>query len=197
MKQPHPSQTKVSPLPPETQTSPIAKTNIHPLLQLQAHMGNRAVNQLIEAQHRGSQADFQPSDRLLTPQASVISSKHQLVQAKAKFRGLSHELIDESQQYEVVSPPQKTGKRLPEAVQQKMEIAFNTDFSDVRIHEGREAESIRAIAYTRGSDIHFAPGQYSPMSQTGQQLIGHELTHVVQQRTGQVAAPQGKGAPIN
>lgn len=199
MKQPYLSQTKASPLPHAMHTVLTAKPEMHPLLQFQANIGNRAVNQLIAAQHRGDRAEvLQPSDRLLTPQASVISSpNHQLVQTKSMFRGLSCELTHELQQREVVSPPQQIGKRLPETVQQKMETAFNTDFSDVRIHEGREAESIGAIAYTRGSDIHFAPGQYSPMSQTGQQLLGHELTHVVQQRNGQVTAPQGKGAPIN
>ncbi len=48
-----------------------------------------------------------------------------------------------------------------------------------------------------GQDLHFAPGKYSPASSHGQELIGHELAHVVQQRAGRVAVPQGKGAPIN
>ncbi|MBN2817614.1 MAG: DUF4157 domain-containing protein, partial [Bacteroidales bacterium] len=43
-----------------------------------------------------------------------------------------------------------------------------------------------------------APGQYNPGSQKGQELIGHELTHVVQQREGRVApTKQGKGLPVN
>jgi hypothetical protein len=45
--------------------------------------------------------------------------------------------------------------------------------------------------------VHFAPGELDTGSARGQELLGHELTHVVQQRSGQVAAPQGKGAPIN
>jgi len=46
--------------------------------------------------------------------------------------------------------------------------------------------------------MNFAPGQYKPESQEGQKLIGHELTHVVQQKEGRVSAKkQGAGMPIN
>lgn len=90
-----------------------------------------------------------------------------------------------------------SGQAMPEAVQKKMETAFGTDFSNVRIHKGKAAEAIGAVAYTQGSNIHFARGEYDPTSQTGQKLLGHELTHVVQQRAGRVAVPQGKGVPIN
>lgn len=93
--------------------------------------------------------------------------------------------------------PAGRGRALPRAVQAKMEAALGHDFSAVRIHEGGHAESLGAIAYTRGRDIHFAPGRYSPQSRTGQELLGHELAHVVQQSHGRVALPQGNGAPIN
>ncbi|HEY9778928.1 MAG TPA: DUF4157 domain-containing protein [Leptolyngbyaceae cyanobacterium] len=89
------------------------------------------------------------------------------------------------------------GSPLPKPVLQKMEAAFGTNFSDVRTHEGSEAKSIGAIAYTQGNHIHFQPGRYNPMSQSGQQLLGHELTHIVQQRAGQVKIPQNKGTVIN
>ena len=89
------------------------------------------------------------------------------------------------------------GSSLPQPVLQKMEAAFGTSFSNVRIHESPQAQSIGAAAYTQGTDIHFAPGQYNPGSLDGQALLGHELTHVVQQRAGRVPTPQGKGVPIN
>jgi hypothetical protein len=93
--------------------------------------------------------------------------------------------------------PSSSGSPLPPWVKQKMEAAFATDFSDVQIYEGPEAKALGAIAYAQGSHIHFAPGQYDPTSQSGQTILGHELAHVVQQRAGRVAVPQGKGAPIN
>ncbi len=98
---------------------------------------------------------------------------------------------------DVQLPASSGGKSLSETVRQQMERALGASFADVRIHEGPEAASIGAIAYTRGSHIHFQPGQYNPASRAGQELLGHELAHVVQQRAGQVATPHGKGVPIN
>jgi hypothetical protein len=90
------------------------------------------------------------------------------------------------------------GAALPDAVRGKMESSFGTDFSSVRVHQGQQAESLGALAYTQGADIHFAPGQYQPDSQPGQELIGHELAHVVQQSQGRVAATtQAKGVAVN
>jgi len=52
------------------------------------------------------------------------------------------------------------------------------------------------LAFTHGSNIHFAPGQYDPSSARGQQILGHELAHVVQQRTGRVRNPFGTGLAV-
>jgi hypothetical protein len=88
-------------------------------------------------------------------------------------------------------------RMLPESFRSRMERAFGHDFSTVRIHQGSRAGAIDALAYTQGADIHFAPGRYDPTSREGQRLLGHELTHVVQQRSGRVAMPRGAGLPIN
>jgi hypothetical protein len=88
------------------------------------------------------------------------------------------------------------GRPLPDAVRQKMEAFFKADFSSVRIFQGPQAQSIGAHAFTMGSDIHFAPGQFSPDTPRGQQLLGHELAHVLQQRQGRVRVPQGKGTVV-
>lgn len=96
-----------------------------------------------------------------------------------------------------VSLQQRTGGQpLPSEVRTKMETAFNTDFSDVRIHVGQEASSIGALAYTWGTDIHFAPGQYNPHTIHGQKILGHELWHVVQQKSGRVSNPFGGGVAV-
>ena len=88
------------------------------------------------------------------------------------------------------------GLPLPSDVRTKMETAFSSDFSDVRVHVGHEASSLGAIAYTWGSNIHFAPGQYNPHTIQGQKLLGHELWHVVQQRAGRVRNPFGGGVAV-
>lgn len=78
------------------------------------------------------------------------------------------------------------GQLLPRPLLAKMESAFAADFSRVRVHVGPQATRIGALAFTMGEDLYFAPGQYQPESARGQQLIGHELAHVIQQRQGRV-----------
>jgi hypothetical protein len=89
----------------------------------------------------------------------------------------------------VAAVPSGGGHALPPAVRQKMEAYFGASFADVRVHVGPHAAAIGAHVFTRGSDIHFAPGQYDPHSVRGQEVLAHELTHVVQQRRGRVANP--------
>ncbi len=88
---------------------------------------------------------------------------------------------------------------IPDDVKVRAESAFNTDFSNVRVHaNSSKAPEVGALAYTQGSDIHFAQGHYSPGSSSGNRLLGHELAHVVQQSQGRVK-PTGEvsGMPLN
>ncbi len=66
-----------------------------------------------------------------------------------------------------------------------METRIGHDFSKVRVHTdekaAQSARSVNALAYTSGHHVVFASGQYSPDTRTGQKIIAHELTHVVQQ----------------
>ncbi|TRX59499.1 DUF4157 domain-containing protein [Fulvivirga sp. M361] len=80
---------------------------------------------------------------------------------------------------------------LPHVIQKKMEESFNTDFSSVKIKtNSAQAKSFGALAFAQGENVHFAPGQFNPESSKGQELIGHEFAHVVQQRQGRVQAGQ-------
>ena len=89
--------------------------------------------------------------------------------------------------------------QLPEGVQNKMESTLGADFSGVNIRtNSSRAKNMGALAFTEGNNVHFAPGQYKPDSKSGQELIGHELAHVVQQRKGQVKpTTQVAGNPVN
>jgi len=98
--------------------------------------------------------------------------------------------------FQVDLRPASGGWTLPRDIQAKMEAALGSGFSDVRVHVGTEAASIGALAFTWGSDIYFAPGQYNPHTSHGQFLLGHELQHVVQQRAGRVANPFGSGVAV-
>jgi hypothetical protein len=84
--------------------------------------------------------------------------------------------------YEVLSSPSQP---LDPATRQFMGLRFGHDFSKVRVHtDVKAAKSTRvakALAYTIGSDIVFAMGQYAPGTMLGKRLIAHELTHTIQQ----------------
>jgi len=78
-----------------------------------------------------------------------------------------------------------SGQPLSDEVQKPMEQAFGADFSGVRVHNDPESDvlnhQLSAKAFTTGPDIFFRDGEYSPGSSNGQNLIAHELTHVMQQ----------------
>lgn len=77
------------------------------------------------------------------------------------------------------------GQSLAPDLQAKMGQAVGADFSGVRVHtDGRADElnrSVGAQAFTTGQDLFFKRGEYQPGNRGGQELIAHELTHVVQQ----------------
>ncbi|MCX4240838.1 eCIS core domain-containing protein [Paraliomyxa miuraensis] len=88
------------------------------------------------------------------------------------------------------------GKPLDTGIRTRLEELFEADFSGVRVHEGLVAQAMGAFAFTLGDTLHFAPGLHAPSTREGMELLGHELTHVVQQRQGRVANPYGHGVAI-
>jgi hypothetical protein len=78
-----------------------------------------------------------------------------------------------------------------------LEGRLSADFSDVRIHTGPKADesarSISAQAYTVGSDVVFRSGAYQPDTPAGRHMLAHELTHVIQQRSGPVDGTPAPG----
>jgi len=89
-----------------------------------------------------------------------------------------------------------SGQPLDESVKEPMEGAFGADFSGVRVHtDGKSDElnqAIQAKAFTTGEDIFFREGAYEPGSKGGQELLAHELTHVVQQSGETVQRSQSR-----
>jgi len=89
------------------------------------------------------------------------------------------------------------GTPLEPGLRADMEGRFGHDFGDVRIHNDGaahdSAKSVNAQAYTVGSDIVFQRDKYDPASDAGRHMIAHELTHVVQQRSGPVDGTDAGG----
>jgi hypothetical protein len=83
---------------------------------------------------------------------------------------------------------------IPRLLLAKMEHLLGGDFPDVRIErDSTSALRLNARAFTQGNQIHVAPGQWAPETPKGQELLGHELGHVLQQRAGRMAATEQLG----
>ena len=75
------------------------------------------------------------------------------------------------------------GRPIDSATLGFMESRLGGDFGDVRVHtDSRSARALDARAYTVGNRVVFDRGAYAPHSTEGRRLLGHELTHVMQQR---------------
>lgn len=110
----------------------------------------------------------QITDSIMPLQCSSISQHH-----PSEAPSLVHDVLRSS------------GQPLNSATRAFMEPRFGQNFSQVRVHtDAKAAESaaaVHALAYTVGRDMVFGTGQYAPETKEGQQLLAHELTHVVQQ----------------
>ncbi|RPI78378.1 MAG: DUF4157 domain-containing protein, partial [Chloroflexi bacterium] len=84
---------------------------------------------------------------------------------------------------------QGSGRPLPDDVRAFMEPRFGADFSGVNLHTGGESaqmnKTLNALAFTHGKDIYLGENSPAPGTPSGNRLLAHELTHVIQQsRTG-------------
>ncbi|MFD8009289.1 DUF4157 domain-containing protein [Streptomyces sp. NPDC058955] len=89
------------------------------------------------------------------------------------------------------------GQPLDSATRGDMEARMGADFSDVRIHTDAAADAsakgIGAHAYTVGNNVVFQREAYDPASPQGRTTLAHELTHVIQQRSGPVEGTEAPG----
>jgi hypothetical protein len=89
------------------------------------------------------------------------------------------------------------GSSLDTETRADMESRFGRDFGDVRVHTDgaahESAKSVNAQAYTVGSNVVFQRDKYDPSSDSGKHMLAHELTHVVQQRSGPVDGTDSGG----
>lgn len=126
---------------------------------------------------------------------AVQQAQHQ---AALKLHSLQRQMAELEQEatqpvFERIQQRRGAGTPLPEAIQRHLEQGLNHDLSAVRIHDDAEADKmakgVNALAFTTGTDIYFQSGKFNPNSQSGLELLAHEVTHTVQQSKGQV----GKG----
>ncbi|MFE2979153.1 DUF4157 domain-containing protein [Streptomyces sp. NPDC059258] len=162
-----------------------APAGSQPLLALQATVGNAVAVQMMrraavqereQSQDQGqSQSHGQDQER----HRHGAGCGHEEAQRPAVQRSAVHDVLRTS------------GRPLEDTVRTDMESRLGADFSDVRVHDDSAAKAsaaeVGARAYTSGSHVVIGDGGGD------RHTLAHELTHVIQQRQGQVAGTDNGG----
>ncbi len=86
-----------------------------------------------------------------------------------------------------------SGHTLDDGTRDRLEPHVGDPLTDVRVHTDATADSlarsVSARAFTTGTDVYFAAGEYRPGTKDGDSLLAHELTHVTQQRGAPSSGP--------
>ncbi|MER6772639.1 DUF4157 domain-containing protein [Streptomyces bacillaris] len=144
------------------------------LMGLQASVGNAAVVQMLRQAGQAEHAD-----------GAEGAHRH--------GAGCGHGVVQRSAVHDVLRTP---GRPLDDSTRADMEARLGADFSDVRIHNDSAARAsaaeVGARAYTSGSHVVIGDGG------ADQHTLAHELTHVIQQRSGPVAGTvNGAGLKVS
>ena len=158
---------------------------------LQSTLGNRAVGRLCSPCATNDSPLRETASSGISPQTTgegFSTPVQRRAEAADSSAPTTAEAGNSSAQTTAASGGQVNPTGIPVPVLRGMEGFFGHDFSGVRVHaNSADAPAMNALGYTRGDDVHFAPGLYNPQTSEGLSLLGHELTHVVQQREGRVA----------
>jgi hypothetical protein len=86
-----------------------------------------------------------------------------------------------------------SGHTLDSDARERLAPHVGDPLTDVRVHTDPTADalarSVSARAFTTGTDVYFAAGEYRPGTTDGDSLLAHELTHVTQQRGAPTSGP--------
>ena len=143
-------------------------------------------NQVMSAQESES-VNMQPmEEEEESLQMQPIEEEEELIQPKPESN--TDNMVAEPQLESQLSHSKGSGSQMDTHTMSTMQDNFGVDFSGVRIHNDNKAismnQQLNAQAFTVGNNIYFNTGMYTPKSRSGQHLLAHELTHVVQQGGG-------------
>jgi len=127
-----------------------------------------------------------------TPQSGITLLQQQVgnraVQRLLTQRSSSEPFEVEDETAQRIEKERGGGQALDSTMQEQMGAKMGYDFSQVKVHASPESDALNrelgAEAFTTGKDIYFRQGAYDPHSTGGQELLAHEMTHVVQQSGG-------------
>ena len=150
------------------------------------------VKERVKGEQAGSTADLPALSRL--QQKVGNRAVQRLIVQRADAYSQGGEVDDETASR--IQRQRGAGQPLDSHLQAKIQQASGQDFSGVKVHTSPEADALSrqlsATAFTTGQDIFFREGAYDPHSNSGQELVSHELTHIVQQSSGAVGSGAGR-----
>ncbi len=162
-----------------------AKLEIGPANDKYEKEADRVAKQVVQKLHEPQSAQPQKPQ---TSQGKVNREVEEVLQRKSRLqlKGDEGKMTAAPELESSISRSRGSGQPLSEGIREPMEKAFGgVDFSGVKVHTDGKSDqlnrSIQAKAFTTGQDVFFRQGAYAPGSREGQDLIAHELTHVVQQ----------------
>ncbi len=121
----------------------------------------------------------------ISPTPEPIQRKEGEEEEELQMQTKGGETLDLSDLENRLQTQSGRGQSLETNTLQQMEGGIGADFSQVKVHTDNSAiqmnRQLNAKAFTHGRDIYFNSGEYQPESRSGQHLLAHELTHVVQQ----------------
>lgn len=170
---------------------------VHSIFSLQREAGNQAVQRLLRTAGIQPRLTIGDAHDPLEHEADAVADRVMRMQNPAPSSATAEQISRTSVGparhaheapavvHDVLRSP---GRPLDAAVRAYFEPRFGHDFSRVTIHSGTgasaAARAVSAKAFTVGSDVVFGENQYAPGTNSGQRLLAHELSHVVQQSSG-------------
>ena len=128
------------------------------------------------------QANGEEEEEEVQRQTEGEEEEEEVVQAKADNAPARPVAADTAAR---IQSARGRGQPLPASEQAFFGPRLGADVSRVRVHDDAGAAQLNrklgAHAFTVGSDVFFARGQYRPGTSSGRHLLAHELTHVMQQ----------------
>lgn len=186
----------------------------HPLLSIHTTLGNQAVRRMVSSgflQTKLSmgnpndafenEADKMAGAIMAMPEPAVQrqpeAEEEELIQPKAISGDIGPKVPPDIESQ--IHAQSNAGQALPESSRDFFGARFGADFSGVRVHTGASAHQLNtqlnSRAFTTGQNVFFKQGEYNPHTNSGKQLLAHELTHVIQQNGGAVQSEHDESGP--
>ncbi|WP_229424411.1 DUF4157 domain-containing protein [Moorena producens] len=167
-----------------------AKLEIRPAGDKYELEADRVAKQVVQQLHGSQSAQLQQQSTLIRQKNREVEEELQR-KPRLQLKGDREGMTTTPELESSITRSRGSGQPLSQGIREPMEKAFGgVDFSGVKVHTDGQSDqlnqSMQAKAFTTGQDVFFRQGAYDPGSQGGQELLAHELTHVVQQNAGTV-----------